>query len=223
MSHIPFTFDTRFDDPAGRRDRDPKRPRHTEDALRAAVAAAREEGRRDGLAEAATGSESLTAIALDRTAAGLEVIARGQAEMSRELEQTACRLAAEFLGKFAPEYARRMGLDEVVAILRDCLAELREEPRVVLRVAVQRMEAIQDLVEPIKAKAAFPGEVILLSDDSMGPGDCLVEWADGGALRDANRFSATLDRAVERILSASADSAGRMSAPAQTAATEARE
>lgn len=220
MSHTPFTFDTRFDDPAGRRDRDPKRPIHTDEVLRAAVAAAREEGRRDGRTESATRSESLAALALERAAAGLEALSREQAEMSREAERAACRLAAEFLGRFAPEHARRMGLDEIAAVLRDCLSDLREEPRVVLRVTDQRIEALRELVGPIKAKAAFPGEVILLGDDALGPADCLVEWADGGALRDSRRFSAAIQQAVDRILSASAD---HPSDQAQTAATEARE
>ncbi|MBT5413832.1 MAG: hypothetical protein HOK81_04455, partial [Rhodospirillaceae bacterium] len=138
MNHTPFTFDTRFDDPSARRDRDPTRPVHSEETLRAAVSAALEEGRQAGIVEAADQTESLAVVVLERVAGELAAMGEREAALRRDAEQAACRLAAQFLKRFAPEYARRQGMDEIEAVLRDCLVDLREEPRIVLRVAEQR-------------------------------------------------------------------------------------
>ena len=68
--------------------------------------------------------------------------------------------------------------------------------------AVLPDEVLDDLrarVDTIGQRLGFQGSVVLLADPDMGPADCRVDWADGGAERIARNVWDDIDAAVKRM------------------------
>ena len=193
-----FLFDVDFDDRgAGER----HEPRFSEIDL----AGAEERGRVAGLAQARTEAEHLAAQALGVIGRRLGELSAAQKESAATAERTAVEIAAATMRKILPVYAQRHGLDEIEAVVKECLARVPDEPRVVVRVPEALLDPIQSRMADIAASAGFPGGVVLLADQTLGHADCRVEWADGGADRDAARLWTDIEACLVRALTNRAD------------------
>jgi flagellar assembly protein FliH len=99
-----------------------------------------------------------------------------------------------------PELARRNTQIEVEGLIRTCLSELYDEPRVVIRAADPVIDAVQKDIDRIAASCGFTGKIALFGDPEMAPTDCRVEWADGGAERNFEDTWRAIEAAMERGL-----------------------
>ena len=48
----------------------------------------------------------------------------------------------------------------------------------------------------------FDGRLIVLAETGLAPGDCRIEWADGGLTRDRAATAAAIGEAVTRYVAA---------------------
>ena len=55
----------------------------------------------------------------------------------------------------------------------------------------------------------FGGRLLLIADEGLGPGDCRLEWADGGIERQAQRTWVEIEQRIARSLAALSAGAGR--------------
>ncbi|SRR5579883_197019 len=199
-----YLFDVSFDHPQGpvavRFQRNPSEPTFTRADLEAACAAARQEGHQAGVAEAAAGIESRLAAATEAVASGLVRLVERSDEIRRETETHAVELLRSVAAKAVPALARREPLAELEAMVIDCLREAAEEPRIVLRVNAAMFDPMRERLHAITQSHGFAGKFVLLVDDSIGPADARLEWADGGAERDIRRIARDLDAVLERAL-----------------------
>ena len=184
-----FLFERSFDEGPGAT-RDP----HIEEAFAL--------GREEGLKAARLESEHLlaneTAKLLERLA-GLEAM---RAELGANMTRQAVELATALVRKMMPSMCERGGFAEIEAVLVDMLGRVLEEPRVVFRVPDAMLDAMQARIGDMAKKAAYAGDIVLIADDRLGPSDCLVEWADGGAERDLDRLWGEVDTILARALDA---------------------
>ncbi len=157
-------------------------------------------GHAAGLEEATQAAEHAAGEALAAIAERLETMAAQLDQTREEREQQAVETAVLLLGKLFPELARRNALGEVEALIAQCLAQLHDEPRVVVRIADALLDPLRDRLDEITAKAAFDGKVVLLADEALGSDDVRVEWADGGAERDSARLWAEIEQVLDRNL-----------------------
>ena len=56
----------------------------------------------------------------------------------------------------------------------------------------------EEQLAKIAAAHGFEGRLIVMGDDKIAPGDCRLEWADGGMVRDTAAAAALIDEAVKR-------------------------
>jgi flagellar assembly protein FliH len=197
-----FLFDLSFDAPTPEQPAAKAEPKVGVAELEAARAEAFAQGREAGLAEAALLREAQLAAATDAAAAALKVIGRAHDVKLAEIEREAAGLAAAVLARVAPSLARRTALDDIAALVAQCLGEAADEPRVVLRVADDHFEALKARVAPLAESAGFAGKLVILGDEALGPADARVEWADGGAERDLGRLTREIETAALRLLDA---------------------
>jgi flagellar assembly protein FliH len=215
-----FLFDTTFDAEAQQAAEAMKHAAPPPGYSSADLAEARDEGFADGrsagLEEAAQSTEHATAQALLTIASRLEEMIEQLAKTSEEREHQAIETAIMLLRKLFPELSRRNALTEVLASIGRCLEQLRDEPRVVVRIADALLDPLHERLESLATKSAFDGKIVLLADESVSSGDVRVEWADGGVERDTVRLWAEIDQVLERA-------AGRplCAGPAQTEAAPA--
>jgi flagellar assembly protein FliH len=166
----------------------------------AALAEAEARGYRNGVAAGATEVERKLAAALGRTAASLEVMARGLEAIERRLETEAVEVAVSVARKLAPALMRREPFAEIAALAGDCFAHLVGAPHVVVRVNDALYDTARARLDEIAAASGFSGRLVVLADPDVVFGDCRVEWADGGVVRNTATTEAAIMEAVERYL-----------------------
>jgi flagellar assembly protein FliH len=201
-----YLFDQSFDGPppgAPGAPGQPKRESKISTAeLDAARAAAFAEGKAAGEAAATKLIEAHLAATLETAATFLSQIAAEQGSATAEHARITASLAAAILGRIAPSLARRTALDDIATLFSRALAEAIEEPRLVLRVATTLFEPVRARMAPLAEHSGYAGKLIILADDTLGPADARVEWADGGAERDLARLTRDIESAMQRLLDA---------------------
>lgn len=216
----PFTFDLSFDpEDAPRRQRKaatepapppepeptaaaaPAAPSFSEEELEAAKAAAFADGQAQAQAAALTSTEARLTDAVNGLLRQCDGLATRQRDIDRELGEQAIQIALAVARKLLPEMTRRSGLAEIEAIVRECLVDMIDEPRLVVRVADSQLDPLNDRIDRLKQQAAYTGDIVLMADPNLDPSDARIDWADGGAERISaqlwQRIEDTIGRALE--------------------------
>ena len=202
-----FDFGARFDEPVPHSDVPPP-PRYDE----AELAAAREAGRVDGIAEGRAEAEASLAAKTETVlrSLGTQIAAllAERTQLQHELAAQSVRTVMSVLERTIPELARKHLQIEIDALIRTCLSDLYDEPRVVIRAADPVIEALQGKIDALAAACGFTGKVALFGDPEMAPSDCRVEWADGGAERTFEATWRTIESTIERSLASTSSDPG---------------
>jgi flagellar assembly protein FliH len=194
-----FMFNLDFND-ARNLGREPPPPSFSADELSAAREVAQAAGFEAGRAEAMASVERRIADTLATIAQHLAVAGAEQADALGRIERQAIALCAGLLHKLFPEYQRRHGAEEVESLVRESLRIMVDEPRVVVRLNDGNLDALKQRVAAAASAAGFAGKVVLVGDEMVAPGDCTIEWADGGAERNGDSAWAEIDALVRRIV-----------------------
>ncbi|MFQ5785219.1 MAG: hypothetical protein ACE5H8_10405 [Alphaproteobacteria bacterium] len=186
------------------------------------LAAAREESRQagfeDGVARERATIERRYADALAAIAARLETIAATQAAEIERTVRDAVQLSLAIARKVAPALMRRAPLAEIEALIGEHLAQLIDEPRVVVRLPDALLDEIKTHIDQLAAASGFEGRVILMADQSLADGACRMEWADGGVERDTEAVWREIEAGIARLLDAPAEGSGACLGRPETAA-----
>jgi flagellar assembly protein FliH len=177
-------------------------PSFSRDELEAARREGYEVGRKAALAEAMQSIEERAAAILKSLADGLEALLTGRERDTQETQRLSLEAMRVIAQKAVPALCRKEPLVEIESLVTDCLREAFDEPRIVLRVADPLFDVVQRRLGALTTSAGFAGKVVLLADETLGPGDARVEWAEGGAERDTRRLIGEIDGALARALEA---------------------
>jgi len=217
-----FTFDNDFDAPKAGAPKPtpeivvedlppppPPPPSFSEAELEAAVAEARKaaltEGQAKGKADATTQIERQTATALTAIATNFAKIDGEIQAATEQLRETALELSLAMVRRLFPEFARQHGLEEVTELLGRCLDTLRTEPRFTVRVASAQAETLLVEVDALAQSRGFEGRIVVAADENLKPGDCRIEWSQGGMIRSADEIWKAIEAAIEQALISSED------------------
>lgn len=165
---------------------------------------AHEDGYGDGFAAGKAAAENAAAIRLEATLSSVADALTGLLDhavaSAGERRAEAIEIALSIARKLLPAQERRHGLAEVEAMVADCVAELIEEPRLVIRLNDEMLDPVAGRIDELTTARGFAGKVVLLADAALGYGDCRIEWADGGAERIGERLWHDIDRITARVL-----------------------
>ena len=157
----------------------------------------------------AAGKQQAEDDAAQRTAQALALIGDGLAKLDRaltdietRLETEAVQVAVAVAGKLAPELIAREPFAEISALATDCFEHLVKTPHVVVRVAPDIHDIAKEKLEQIAHARGFEGRLVVLAEPGLAPGDCRIEWADGGVAREEAATLAVIDDAVARYVAA---------------------
>jgi flagellar assembly protein FliH len=153
-----------------------------------------------GLAAAAAETARLSAVALQVAAESISEIARRFSETEARIEAEAVDIAAAIARKLAPALIAREPFAEVAALVSDCLSHLSRAPHVVVRINDQIYQEARETLERIAHDSGFEGRLVILSEAAIAPGDCRIEWADGGVSRSAAETDALIGKMVRRYI-----------------------
>ena len=168
----------------------------------AEVARTRTEARNAGLAEAAAATETRTAEAAARIAECAERLLALADRECETLRRDASMLAIAAAKSIAGTLIDKQPLSEIEALVEACLAPLRNAPQLVVRLRAGEADALRERLGAIAERAGFTGRLVVLGEDNFAPGDCRIEWADGGIMRDRNKAIASIESTVARHFAA---------------------
>jgi flagellar assembly protein FliH len=171
-------------------------------ALEAARADARDEGYMDGRQTAEIRAAERLADEAGRLVGEARVLLTGLEAERHAMEAEAVILAVEVARKLAATLVDREPLAEIRALVAECLGPLRKSPHLVIRLTETDAEAIRPQVDRIAREQGFEGRIIILGEPDIRRGDCRIEWADGGIVRDSAALSETIDATIARYLDA---------------------
>jgi flagellar assembly protein FliH len=213
-----FTFDNDFDRPAKpvavpevvveAPPPPPPPPTFSEQEMADAVAAARKaalaEGVAKGRAETVADVERKTASALIAIGNNLAAIDKQVRAVATGLSENTVELGVAMTRQLFPELLRRAGAEEIAALFGQCLETLRTEPRFKVRVSAAQAEEIGQKLQAVAAKHGYDGRLDVLGDADLKPGDCKIEWAQGGMVRDRENIWKAIEAAIEQALASPA-------------------
>lgn len=174
----------------------------SEEQLEAARSEAFAAGREAALADHLASEERRIGELCQQLLTDTAVIAESIDRVSENVARDALEVAMITVGKVLPALIERNAIDEIEGLVKQCLTELRSEPRVAIRLHAQSLEAFKSRLEPIAGTTGYEGKLVLLADDDLAPSDCKVLWAEGGASRTAEDISRTVTAAVQIYLGA---------------------
>jgi flagellar assembly protein FliH len=196
-----FLFDQDFAPGAGAAEK-PVAP--SEHAIK--LGEAESKGFRDGFAAAETEGTAVaarrTAVALEQIGDALDRLARGLAAIEQRLETEAVELAVAIARKVAPELVLREPFAEIAALATECFKQLAAAPHVVVRVNDALHEIARLRLDEIARTRGFEGRLVVVAEPEIAMGDCKIEWADGGIVRNAAKTDTAIGNAIQRYLGA---------------------
>lgn len=201
-----FQFNQEFDEQLQVEERDvcaedaPPQPTFFEADLAAAGAEGFDSGRESGKQEALNGVENSVAETLAVIGQQLTAMSARHSEAWAACQRHALALSVSITRKIVPGLALESALETIQQRIADALPRLIDEPRVVIRVPDEILDALRDRIEQIAADVGFDGHCILLSEAGLSGPDCCIEWADGGTEYDSKRLWREIDLAVEGYL-----------------------
>ena len=144
-----------------------------------------------------------------RTAAAIAVIAQAMEGIGRELDEVEARFEAEAVevavavaSKLAPQLIAREPFVEIAALVSACFQHLINAPLVSVRVGEEIYEAAKEQLEEIARTRGFEGKLVVAPQADLAPGDCRIEWAEGGLNRDLAATEAVVEDVVNRYVAA---------------------
>lgn len=178
----------------------PPPPTFSEEEVLAAQQTAFDEGKVAGLQEANAQFEHLIATALTQISQTIPAVFAAHSKSQEDHEAHALSVANAVTKKIIPAYAEKYGLDEIINVVAKCLEPLRAEPRIIIKVHESLRENLHEKLVKIADQLGFDGRIVTMAHDEIAPGNCRVEWAEGGAERNVADLWQLIDEIVERNL-----------------------
>ena len=152
--------------------------------------------------EAAVIAARRTAAAFERMADQIEQFARGIVAAEQRIEAEAIELAVAIARKLVPELVVREPFGEIAALVTECFRQLASSPHIIVRVNNALHATARERLEEIARTRGFEGRLVVIAEPEIALGDCKIEWADGGVVRDQAKIETAISTAILRYLGA---------------------
>lgn len=178
----------------------PPPPSFSEDELAAAKDIAFEQGRQQGQREQREARETDIAQTLDIIAENFSRLFAAEAMRENIFEKEAPRLAVTMLDLLFPVLNDKLGHEEVHKIIEQTLSAHRKTKEIKISIPSGMKGEIEALISRIRSTEHEEALWRVSEDPSLSPGDCSLEWSDGGAVRDSLRTARDIRRNIEAVL-----------------------
>ena len=123
------------------------------------------------------------------------------------METEAVEVAVAVARKLCEELIAAEPLGEITGLVQECFSQLVATPHLVVRINDQLYEMAHEKIERLAKQSGFAGRLVILAEPEIATGDCRIEWADGGVVRERASVEAKISEFVGRYI-ASRNGAG---------------
>jgi flagellar assembly protein FliH len=171
------------------------------------IAAAQAEGFAQGQAQANAGIDRASSEALRAIASMMQMMLGRLTDEAHSLRTDAADVAIAAAKVVAGTALDAFGEEAVLDIVVTAIDQLRDVPRLVVRVSPELAETIQVRLMSCAREAGFGGEILVRADPGAASGDCTLDWGDATITHNRARAFEAIDLAAQKWL-ASAQSEG---------------
>ncbi len=116
------------------------------------------------------------------------------------IEREAITLAVQIAKTLAGHLLDAEPSAAIAAMASQCLDSLRKCPHIVFHVHPDSVATVEQHLKKLTYERGIEGRLIVLGDPDKRPGDCKIEWADGGFERSQSEITAKIEDAITRFL-----------------------
>lgn len=192
----PFSFDRAFD-----RDTDAKagpRPPQRRTLTLEEIDAIKREAHAAGLKAAEASHAKRAADGIAQLLGRIAALEGALDEAAKPARIEAVKLAAAIGTRLARALLLAHPAAEIEALVARCIEELKAEPVIVLRLNDGLIDEVKAAAQAMAERQGYGGRLVVIGEPQIPVGDCTVEWADGGLVRD---FAGALDQITSLIRS----------------------
>lgn len=176
----------------------PPPPTFTEEELAATRDEAFQQGREQGIREAAEGLDKAILDTLATVGERLADVLQDQANVEADARDDAVKVGLAVARKLFPDLNEKSGLGEIERVVAQAMALVLGEATLLIRVNNQLVEPLKARLETLKTRVMFRGGIAMEGRDDVPPGDCRIDWANGGATRDTAAIWQAIGSVLER-------------------------
>lgn len=129
-------------------------------------------------------------------------------EESEALRRGAATLALAAARKIAGAALDRFPGAEVERLVAECLDAMPHDPRIVVRVAPEVVEALKPRTDALLAERGFAGRLVLVAESALSRADARIEWTDGGLETSADAIADGIANRIASHLAGTAPGTG---------------
>jgi len=177
-------------------------PTFSEEELESARQQSFAEGKEAGIREASDAIETRISDALGSLTGQFQDLFNQHKIATTEIFDDAANIALAIARKCFPHLSETESQRTIEDMVRGVLAEIREEPRVMVHVHPELVAPLNERIKGIAGDANFEGQILIIDDEAIAAGDCQVTWSSGSAERDMAAIWQRVDEIVEQNLSA---------------------
>ena len=192
-----FSFDTVFEDDG--RVTSPVRVQKSFNADE--VAAIRAQSYAEGEQSAVAIAQQAQTLALNDLAENARMALGALAAVAHEHRVGSAKLAMGAARKIADAALERFPDAPLQAAVEALAREIEAVPKLILRCAPDRLEAMQQALTQAAVSAGYPGQ-ILARADALAPAAFILDWGDGSAAFDPEQSAARVAHALDTALAA---------------------
>jgi flagellar assembly protein FliH len=153
-------------------------------------------------AEAVAEAEKRLAAAMTQIGDTLARLGRGLDGVEARLEVEAVQVALAVARKLAPALIAMQPFAEIEALAGECFRQLVAAPHVAIKVNDAMLAGAEQRLGELARTRGFEGRLMVSADPALAPGDCRVEWSDGGINRDRAATEDAIAEVVSRYIAA---------------------
>jgi len=142
------------------------------------------------------------AAALTKIGETMERLSRGLHGVEARLELEAVEVAVAVARKLAPQLIASQPFKEIEALATECFRQLVSTPMITVRVPEDIYSSAKEKLEDLAQSRGFEGRLNVLAESGFAPGDCRIEWGDGGISRAVTETEAAINEVVSRYVAA---------------------
>ncbi len=100
--------------------------------------------------------------------------------------------------KLFPLYEKTAGFAEMKQVIEDILRRQEGQKQIVIHVIPAAVTGVNEHLAPLKASGL--ADFYVQGDEALPEGACRLVWADGGAVRDAEKLAVEIEAALKDLL-----------------------
>ncbi len=173
---------------------------YTEEQLLIAKDQSFKAGKAEGVKETREQQEELIGKLLQQSLTRIEEISREEDRREVEKSIDAVKLTIQIIDKTLPALAEEHAIKDIEATIIDSIEARKDEPRIIITVAPEHLEAIKERTKSILDEKDLHGNVIINSEESISTTDCKIEWGNGGAERLYEELLAKIEHELQKTM-----------------------